>query len=91
MSMKKPLFLAIATLLIICSCDSNDFSKAFETVSKEVKSEFAPDSRVKTFEAEIEKVGENLVLRGVTTEKEAKDALLSKLAENKIDILDLSF
>ncbi|MDD2595405.1 MAG: NlpC/P60 family protein [Bacteroidales bacterium] len=86
--MKKPLFLAIATLLIICSCDSNDFSKAFETVSKEVKSEFAPDSRVKTFEAEIEKVGENLVLRGVTTEKEAKDALLSKLAENKIDILD---
>lgn len=86
--MRKILFLLVISLTVLSSCKKEDITQKFQTISKEIKSEFAPDSRVKTFEAFVEKCENGLVLRGVTTELAAKEALLNKLAELKISVLD---
>ena len=45
--MRKLILLSAALLLILSSCV--DKVEVFNTISKEVKSEFAPDRRDKTF------------------------------------------
>lgn len=61
----------------------------FEAISKSIKSEFAPDRREKVFEARLEVLADSsLVLKGSTTEKAAKDALLKHLAANNIKVAD---
>ncbi len=63
--------------------------KKFDTIFRSVKSEFAPDRRVKTFEAKLEVAADSsLILKGSTTEKAAKEALLKQLADNKIVVSD---
>ncbi|MBR5611299.1 MAG: C40 family peptidase [Bacteroidales bacterium] len=85
--MRKLILLSAALLLIFTSC-GEDKQEVFNSISKEVKSEFAPDRRDKTFETKLKEVDGKWVLYGSTTEAEAKAALLEKLAAKKIDVLD---
>lgn len=85
--MRKLILLSAALLLIVTSC-GGDKAEVFNAISKEVKSEFAPDRRDKTFETNLKEVNGQWVLYGSTTEAEAKAALIEKLAAKKIDVLD---
>lgn len=85
--MIKRLFPFVAALLLVGACCS-DRTAQFDTISKEVKAEFAPDRRSKTYEASLEETNNSFVLRGVTTEAQAKEALLARLSENGIDVKD---
>ena len=85
--MRKLILLSAALLLIFTSC-GDDKQEVFNSISKEVKSEFAPDRRDKTFETKFKEVDGKWVLYGSTTEAEAKASLLEKLAAKKIDVLD---
>lgn len=84
--MRKLILLSAALLLIFTAC--GDKQEVFNSISKEVKSEFAPDRRDKTFETKLKEVDGKWVLYGSTTEAEAKAALLEKLAAKKIEVLD---
>lgn len=85
--MRKLLVLSAALLLVLLSgCSDN--TVVLNSISKEVKSEFAPDRRDKTFETKFTNVDGKWVLYGSTTEAEAKDALLKRIAEENIDVLD---
>ena len=86
-----PIFLA-AIIAISCSEGGRNekLQKEFDEISKQVKQEFAPDRRVKTFEPELVIMQEDgkMVLKGSTTEPAAKEALLKSLIEKKIEVLD---
>lgn len=90
----KKLILTAAVVISLAGC-ANETKKektvaAFDEIFSQVKDEYAPDRRLKTFEAKLE-VSENadtIVLRGSTTEPGAKDALVAKLAEAGIEALD---
>lgn len=84
--MRKLILLSAALLLIFTAC--GDKQEVFNSISKEVKSEFAPDRRDKTFETKLKEEDGKWVLYGSTTEAEAKAALLEKLAAKKIEVLD---
>lgn len=92
--MKKIILLLFVALLAI-SCSSGKKSekiqKEFDEISKQVKQEFAPDRRVKTFEPSVEmpEGGKgSIILKGSTTEAAAKEALLKALLEKNIEVLD---
>ncbi len=91
--MKNVLFIALS-LFVLASCNigpkSKEIQEQFDMVSKGVKSEYAPDRRVKTYEArlEISDDTKKIVLRGSTTEAAAKEALLKALAGKNINVLD---
>lgn len=85
--MRKLILLSAAFMLVISSC-CGDKAEVLNSISKEVKSEFAPDRRDKTFETKFKEVDGKWVLYGSTTEAEAKAALLEKLAAKKMDVLD---
>lgn len=85
--MRKLLVLSAALLLVLLSgCSDN--TVVLNSISKEVKSEFAPDRRDKTFETKFTNEDGKWILYGSTTEAEAKDALLKRIAEENIDVLD---
>lgn len=84
--MRKLLLLSAALLAIFASC--TDTQEVVNNVTKEVKSEFAPDRRDKTFEVEAKYVDGNWVLYGSTTEAQAKEAMVARLQENGIEPLD---
>lgn len=90
--MKKLISISLIALMAITSCGNTPQKDSkistFETLSKDVKGEFAPDRRDKTYEIEMKKVGNDYVLYGSTTEAAAKDALLLKLKESGITPLD---
>jgi len=91
--MKKVLFVTMATLLVL-SCNigpkSKEIQEEFDMISKEIKSEYAPDRRDKTYEPKLEFSADDktIVLRGSTTEADAKAALLKALADKNIEVLD---
>lgn len=85
--MRKLILLSAAFMLVISSC-CGDKTEVLNSISKEVKSEFAPDRRDKTFETKFKEVDGKWVLYGSTTEAEAKASLLEKLAAKKMDVLD---
>ena len=90
----KNFIIASFVLLMAFSCNSGHKAERirsdFDRIFKEVKSEFAPDRRVKTFEAQIgiPEQGGKVILRGSTTEREAKDTLIKRLRNNGIEVLD---
>ncbi len=91
--MKKVLILSMAALLVF-SCyigpKSKEIQEQFDMVSKKIKTEYAPDRRVKTYEASLDLSADlkKIVLRGSTTESAAKDALIKALAAKNIVVLD---
>lgn len=90
----KKLFLITTILAISLSCKSKDSIKQtqaiFDDIKKEIKSEYAPDRREKVFEAELEIASDSttIILRGSTTEPEAKKALLEALKNKNITVQD---
>lgn len=84
----RKLILWSAVLLIALSSCCDDNLSVLNNFSKEVKSEFAPDRRDKTFEASFREVDGKWVLYGSTTENEAKEALLSRCNDVNIDVVD---
>jgi len=91
----KKLILSLLVAILAISCTSGKKSekiqKEFDEMAQQVKQEFAPDRRVKTFEpsVEIPEDGDgSLVLKGSTTEAAAKEALLKALLEKNIEVLD---
>lgn len=87
-------------LLLICtalfSCSTKEKSekvlKNFDSVSQLIKQEFAPDRRAKIYEPELivceAPQASKYVLKGSTTEPQAKDALIAALKEKNIEVLD---
>lgn len=91
--MKKLLLFSLLSLLLIyCKSESYDskIEGLFDEISNSVKQEFAPDRRTATYEISLEKNSEinKFVLKGVTTELSAKESLLEKLEESKIEFVD---
>lgn len=88
--MKKLLLLPLAALFLVCSCTTKEQKDqdTFKSVSKEVKAQFAPDSRDKTYSVEMKNVDGKYVLYGSTTEKEAKEELVRLLGEKRLSPLD---
>ena len=91
--MKKLLLVfSIAAIMFGCSGESKKekIESKFSEVFNSVKEEFAPDRRSKTFEGKLEvsDKGDTIILRGSTTELQAKEALIARLAEAGIEALD---
>lgn len=84
--MRKYSILTIICLLAITSC--KDPQATFDKLSSEVKKEFAPDRRSSIYDIKLEENGKELILRGLTTEQGAKDALLKGLDSLGVSILD---
>ena len=93
MMMKKYLLLLSAALLFNVTQFAQGAGMLFNKINTEVKAKYAPDSRDKTYNVSlIEKEGK-LLLIGSTTEKEAVEELVARLADaginplNRIDLL----
>jgi len=90
----KRYLLVLASLIVALSfmieSDKEKTEAQFAKISAVVKAEFAPDRRLKTFEPSlfISSTGDTLVLKGSTTEAAAKKALISKLSEAGLNVLD---
>lgn len=91
----KILSLLIALVLVITNCSTNNSGKAklnFEQILKEIKTQYAPDSRVAIIEVSIdEQTGSNgniAVLKGKTTCPEIKEAFVNAYKKIDIDIVD---
>lgn len=85
--------LLVGAAVLSCSTGEKNerILKEFDSVSQQIKKEFAPDRRLKTFEAQIiidEKLASAPILKGSTTEPEAKEALIAALKEKNIEVLD---
>jgi cell wall-associated NlpC family hydrolase len=77
----------LTLIFLISSCTNTSKKNQIETIIQEVKDEFVPDSRDNKFEIEILKEN-NYILKGYTTVSVAKDDLLLKLSNNKIEYID---
>ncbi len=77
---------------VACNPSGNkeNLSKQFDSVAADVKKEYAPDRREKTFEVELDfpEGSDIAVVYGVTTEAGAKEALLSNLEERGVEVKD---
>ncbi len=85
--------LIVAATLSLCPAimaqsSDNQISSLFNKICSEVKSEFAPDSRDKTFEASLKMTDGKLAIVGSTTESAAKNALISRLKQAGITAAD---
>ncbi len=89
--MKKVLFVVLAFFLAsVCKADekSDKVKQLFDKISSEIKAQYAPDRRVKTYEPFLEFTKDGIILRGSTTEPEAKKALLKAIADNNLNVVD---
>ncbi|MCK9627567.1 MAG: hypothetical protein M0R37_03130, partial [Bacteroidales bacterium] len=90
--MKKVLFVVLAFFLAsVCKADekSDKVKQLFDKISSEIKAQYAPDRRVKTYEPFLEFSKDGIIiLRGSTTEQDAKNALLKAIADNKLNVAD---
>ena len=95
--MRKAIILLLVSAALV-SCSTKDgkgknenLIKEFNSVSQQVKNEFAPDRGLSVFEPELI-IDEQLtfvpVLKGSTTELRAKEALIAALKEKNIEVLD---
>ncbi len=91
--MKKIFMLLTAALLSGSAGFCQGVGSLFNKINNEVRNQFAPDERDKTYEVSLVEQKGKLVLVGSTTEKEAIEALVKQLsdagvmAENRIDLL----
>ena len=83
---------ALFSILLFSGCkeaETKDTTKeTLENISKEIKSKFAPDGRSTTYEVNINTIGEQYVLKGVTTKSHIKDSLLKRISGSKISVID---
>jgi len=91
--MKKILLVTLIAVVAV-SCGNNrkadKIQSQFKEISDVVKKEFAPDWRSKTWEARliVSESDGSMVLKGATTEINAKEELLRVLGEKGFSVLD---
>ena len=61
---------------------------AIEKIIKEVEGRYAPDKRIEVFQIEANLKGDSLILKGVTTSKEAHEELLRNIKQSRPEVLD---
>ena len=90
--MKKLVLLATLPVVALYGCCGGEkVSKeaaAFETISKEMKAQYAPDGRSKTLEVKLVETADGYALKGVTNQPQAKDAYVKAFADKGIAVLD---
>ena len=90
--MKKLILLATLPVVALYGCCGGEkVSKeaaAFDTISKEMKSQYAPDGRSKTLEVKLVETENGYALKGVTNQPEAKEAYVKAFADKGITVLD---
>lgn len=90
--MKKLILLATLPVVAFYGCCGGEkVSKeaaAFETISKEMKTQYAPDSRSKTLDVKLVETADGYALKGVTNQPEAKEAYVKAFADKGIKVLD---
>lgn len=90
---KTTLLLFITAVLLSCSSQENkeEILKEFDSVSQQIKNEFAPYRGLAVFEPELivdEQLALTPVLKGSATDLQAKEALIAALKEKNIEVLD---
>lgn len=91
--MKKIYLLLSAALLLNIGAFGQNVNALFNKISNDVMNNYAPDERDKTYDVSLIEKDGKLMLVGSTTEKEAVEALVSRLADagitaqNRIDLL----
>lgn len=91
--MKKIYLLLSAALLLNIGAFGQNVNALFNKISNDVMNKYAPDERDKTYDVSLIEKDGKLILVGSTTEKEAIEALVSRLADagitaqNRIDLL----
>ncbi|MBR4805198.1 MAG: C40 family peptidase, partial [Bacteroidales bacterium] len=91
--MKKFLLLLSVALLWSVTLSAQGAGMLFNKINTEVKAKYAPDSRDKTYNVSLIEKDGKLLLIGSTTEKEAVEELVARLADaginplNRIDLL----
>ena len=91
--MKKIYLLLSAALLLNIGAFGQNVNALFNKISNDVMNKYAPDERDKTYDVSLIEKDGKLMLVGSTTEKEAVEALVSRLADagitaqNRIDLL----
>ncbi len=91
--MKKIYLLLSAALLLNIGAFGQNVNALFNKISNDVMNKYAPDERDKTYDVSLIEKDGKLMLVGSTTEKEAIEALVSRLADagitaqNRIDLL----
>lgn len=90
--MKKLILLATLPIVAIYGCcggeNTTKEAAAFETISKEMKAQYAPDGRSKTLEVKLEETANGFALKGVTNQPQAKEAYVKAFANKGIEVLD---
>ncbi len=90
--MKKLILLATLPIVALYGCCGGEKTTkeaaAFETISKEMKAQYAPDGRSKTLEVKIEETANGFALKGVTNQPQAKEAYVKAFADKGIEVLD---
>jgi cell wall-associated NlpC family hydrolase len=78
------LFYALLSTLAFVGCSSGKADSTVSDINQSVKKEFVPDGRTKIYDVKCTPRGGVVTVKGVTTSKEAKEALISRLqAANK--------
>ena len=90
--MKKLVLLATLPVVALYGCCGGEkVSKeaaAFETISKEMKAQYAPDGRSKTLEVKLVETDNGYAIKGVTNQPEAKEAYVKAFADKGMTVLD---
>lgn len=86
---KYQLITFMLVLLAFSSCRSAKLlDHTDDKTIAEIRSSFAPDSRVAVFDVQSKRKGKNLYLYGETNIEEAKKALIEIYTKNKFNIID---
>ena len=90
--MKKLVLLATLPVVALYGCCGGEKTTkeaaAFETISKEMKAQYAPDGRSKTLEVKLEQTANGYALKGVTNQPDAKAAYVKAFEDKGIKVLD---
>ncbi len=90
--MKKLILLATLPVVALYGCCGGEKTTkeaaAFETISKDMKAQYAPDGRSKTLEVKLEQTANGYALKGVTNQPEAKAAYVKAFEDKGIKVLD---
>ena len=90
--MKRLVLLATLPVVALYGCCGGEKTTkeaaAFETISKEMKAQYAPDGRSKTLEVKLQETPNGYALKGVTNQPEAKEAYVKAFADKGIEVVD---
>ena len=90
--MKKLVLLATLPIVALYGCCGGEKTSkeaaAFETISKEMKAQYAPDGRSKTLEVKLEETANGYALKGATNQPDAKAAYVKAFADKGMEVLD---